>query len=579
MKSLFFLKSYILKYRKRFISGVFFVLITNVVSVIAPRLLGYIIDSLRTGVSIKTLSYLSGLFLSIALVQGIFRFFMRLLMMGLSSRVEYDLRNDFFSHLQILDQPYYTVTKTGDLMARATNDLKALRGVLGHGIMYALNTVFVFILAVIIMIDINLKLTLLSFIPFTFLVVSINRFGNLIHKIFDKVQEQFSVISSKVQENLSGIRIIKAYVREKHEIEEFKKLNREYVNRNKSLIKIWSLFFPLMRLLSGITVIIVLWYGGARVIAGDMTLGDFVAFLSYLMMLIWPMIALGWVLNIFQRGAASMKRIKSVLDAEPEIKEDGSTDYSIKEIKGEIEFRNLSFSYNNSKVLKNINLKIKQGMTLGIIGPTGSGKTTLINLIPRIYESSDNTLFIDGRNIKRIPLKVLRNSVGFVPQETFLFSETIEENIKYGMDEEGSEKIEESARISRIDKDIKEFPDKYNTLLGERGINLSGGQKQRTAISRALIRKPEILILDDALSSVDTKTEEEILGNLRDFFKERTSIIVSHRISTIKDADLIIVLNEGEIVERGTHDELIRKDGLYASIHRKQLLTQELEEI
>jgi len=579
MKSLLFLKSYILKYKKRFFFGIVFVLLTNAVSMAAPWLLGYIIDSIRRGISFNGLLVLSGLFLAIALVQGVFRFFMRILMMGLSSMVEYDLRNDFFAHLQRLDQAYYTATKTGDLMARATNDLRALRSVLGHGIMYGLNTLVIFPLALILMINLNLKLTLLSLIPFPILVISINRFGSLIHKIFEKVQEQFSVISAKAQENLSGIRIVKAYVRENYEIEEFKKLNREYVNRSKSLIKVWSFFFPMMRLLSGIALVIVLWYGGMQVILGVLSLGEFVAFMSYLMMLIWPMIALGWVLTIFQRGAASMKRFKRILDVEPGISDDENTDGTITGIKGEIEFKDLSFSYNETPVLKNINLRIERGMTLGIIGPTGSGKTTLVSLIPRIFDCNENTLFIDGISVRKIPLAVLRENVGFVPQESFLFSETITENIGFSMEKIDEKSIREAAKISRISRDVEEFPQGYDTILGERGINLSGGQKQRTAISRAVVKNPAVIVLDDALSSVDTKTEEEILDNLKQFLKERTSIIVSHRISTIKDADLIVVLDEGEIIERGTHDELITKDGLYASIHRKQLLTQELEEI
>ncbi|RKY87826.1 ABC transporter ATP-binding protein [candidate division KSB1 bacterium] len=579
MKSLLFLKKYLTRYKKRLVFGVCFVFLTNAVSILAPRLLGYIIDSLKIGISGKRLAFLSGVFLLIAIVQGVFRFLMRQLMMGLSRRIEYDLRNDFFAHLQTLSQSYYNITRTGDLMARATNDLNAIRGVLGHGIMYLLNTVFLFTLAIILMININLKLTLFSLIPFPFLVLSINRFGYLIHKRFEKIQEQFSKISSRAQENLSGIRLIKAYVREKSEIDEFKKLNREYVDRNKSLIKVWSLFFPGMKLLGGIAIVIVLWYGGSKVISGEITLGEFVAFMSYLMMLVWPMVALGWVLNIFQRGSASMKRFKSILDVKPDIKDDNNTDYSIKNIYGEIEFRNLYFSYNDTVVLKNINLKIKKGMTLGIIGPTGSGKTTLVSLIPRLFDCKDNTLFIDGVNIKKIPLKVLRGSIGFVPQETFLFSETIKENIGYSLDQMNENMVKEAAKVSRVSKDIEEFPQKYETLLGERGINLSGGQKQRTAISRAIIKNPKILILDDALSSVDTKTEEEILENLKDFLKTRTCIIVSHRISTIKNSDLIIVLDNGEIVERGTHSELIKKDGLYASIHKKQLLTRELEKL
>ena len=514
----------------------------------------------------------------IAVIQGILRFYMRQIVIGVSRWMEYDLRNDFFAHLEKLSANFFLEYRTGDIMSRATNDLNAVRMVLGPGIMYSITTITMFIFAFSLMLSINVHLTIYALLPFPLLAFIMSRFGSMIHIRFAKIQEQFSNMSARIQENFAGIRVIKAYVREDGEIEEFRKQNRKYYEKNKSLIKVRSIFFPIIELIGGLGILIVLWYGGYQVILGKITIGGFVAFIGYLLLLLWPVIALGWVISLFQRGEASMGRINKILAEEPEIKDDENV-MEIENIEGEIEFRDLTFSYNNAKepVLKNINLKIKKGLTLAIVGLTGSGKTTLVNLILRISDAPDGMIFMDGIPIKRIPLKTLRGNIGYVPQDTFLFSDTIKENIKYGVKNIKNDDIIESAEVSQLLNDVEEFPEKFETMLGERGVNLSGGQKQRLSMSRALIRKPKILILDDALSSVDTYTEEKILKGLKVFMKERTSIIVSHRISTVKEADWTIVLDNGMIVDEGIHENLIGKDGIYASLYRKQLIAEELE--
>jgi len=533
---------------------------------------------LKENISSTYLAIFAGIIFLIAVIQGIFRFYMRQIVIGVSRWIEYDLRNDFFTHLERLSINFFLNYKTGDIMSRATNDLNSVRMVLGPGIMYSITTITMFVLAISLMLSINVRLTIYALIPFPLLSFLISRFGGIIHKKYEKIQAQFSSMSARIQENLAGIRVVKAYTREDSEIEEFKKQNKRYYEKSKSLIKVWSIFFPLMELMGGLGILVVLWYGGIQVISGRISIGDFVAFNGYILLLLWPMIALGWVISLFQRGAASMGRINKILDIKPEIADDENV-MNINDIEGEIEFRNLTFSYNNTKepVLKNINLRIEKGMTLAIVGPTGSGKTTLVNLIPRIFDAPDGTVFIDEIPVKKIPLRILRSKVGYIPQDTFLFSDTIRENIIYGVNDVSDNEIIESAEISQILNDIEEFPEKFDTVLGERGINLSGGQIQRISIARAIIRKPKILILDDALSSVDTYTEEQILKRLKNFMKERTSIVISHRISTVKDSDWIVVLDNGMIVEEGRHEELIEKDGMYASLYRKQLIAEELE--
>ena len=517
--------------------------------------------------------------LSIAVAQGVFRFFSRNLIGKASHKIEYDMRNDFFAHLQKLSASYYNRIRIGDIMARATNDLRAVRRVMDHAVMYTANTTIFFIAALIIMLRIDASLTLFALIPFPIMTILIRELGTRVHKNFEKIQEGYSNLSSKVQENLAGVRVVKAYNFEKTEVEEFQTLNREFVDRNRLLIRLTAFFFPFIRFWPGIGTIIVLWLGGTHVIDGKITLGEFVAFNSYLMMLVFPMVELGFVINTFQQGAASMRRISQIMDEKPEIQDVHDIIKDV-QINGEIEFRNLTFAYNGSEpVLRNINLKIPRGSTLAIVGPTGSGKSTLINLIPRLYNVERECLFIDGIDITHIPLHTLRSSIGYVSQEPYLFSEAIGENITYGLETVDEDKIREAADIAQLLHDVENFTNKFNTELGERGVTVSGGQKQRIALARAIITRPKILILDDAFASVDTNTEEEILTRLRDFMKERTSIIISHRVSTVKSADLIIVLMEGEIVEQGNHDELLALNGIYAELYRKQLLKRELEEL
>ncbi|MBM3235089.1 ABC transporter ATP-binding protein [Candidatus Poribacteria bacterium] len=517
--------------------------------------------------------------LSIAVAQGVFRFFSRNLIGKASHKIEYDMRNDFFAHLQKLSASYYNRVRIGDIMARATNDLHAVRRVMDHAVMYTANTTIFFIAALIIMLRIDVSLTLFALIPFPIMTILIRELGTRVHKNFEKIQEGYSNLSSKVQENLAGVRVVKAYNFEKTEVEEFKTLSREFVNRNRLLIKLTAFFFPFIRFWPGIGTIVVLWLGGTHVVDGKITLGEFVAFNSYLMMLVFPMVELGFVINAFQQGAASMGRISQIMDEKPEI-QDAHDIVKDVEINGEIEFRHLTFAYNSSEpVLRNINLKIPRGSTLAIVGPTGSGKSTLINLILRLYNVEQGCLFIDGIDITQIPLHTLRSSISYVSQEPYLFSEAIGENITYGLEKADQEKIREASDIAQLLNDVESFTNKFDTELGERGVTVSGGQKQRIALARAIIIRPKILILDDAFASVDTNTEEEILTRLKDFMKERTSIIISHRVSTVKAADLIIVLMEGEIVEQGNHDDLLALDGIYAELHRKQLLKKELEEL
>lgn len=466
-------------------------------------------------------------------------------------------------------------------MAHATNDISAVRNVVGPGIMYPSDTLMTLIFVLIMMFLLDWQLTLLTLIPMPLVSIVVYRLGKLINKKFTERQEQFSLLTTRAQETLSGIRIVKSYVREQYETDRFRKLSWDYLKKNLVLAQIQSIMWPLMFVLISLSLLITIYFGGLKVINGQMTIGTLTAFTAYLSFLIWPMIAFGWVTNILQQGAASMGRLIAIFDTEPDIRDTDITDYTIKELEGTIEFRNVSFTHKNCSqpTLKNINLKIGSGMTVAIVGYTGTGKSTLIHLIPRLYDITNGELLIDGINIQKIPLEVLRSNIGFVPQETFLFSVTIAENMRYGADNTTNEDLIKAAEISQISKDVQEFSKRYDTTIGERGITLSGGQKQRTSIARAIMRKPKILILDDALSAVDTYTEERILHHLREFMKSRTSIIISHRISTVKDADLIIVLQNGEIVERGTHDDLVALSGIYADLYQKQLLEQELEKM
>jgi ATP-binding cassette subfamily B protein len=447
----------------------------------------------------------------------------------------------------------------------------------GPALMYSMNTIFAMALLIPLMASINWRLTLLAFLSMPLVATATNYFSKRIHDRFEKVQEYFGTVSNRAQESLAGVRVIRAYTQEEAEIESFKGVNREFVNRNLQLIRLSGIFHPILQFFIGLGFIAVLWYGGHLVIGGKITIGEFVQFTLYLGLLVWPMIALGWVINIFQRGMASMGRMNKIMAIEPAIR-DAPDSQGIDAIAGEIEFRDLTFTYGEARepALKGINLQIEAGQTVAFVGGVGSGKSTLMNLVARLLDAEPGQVLIDGRSIREIPLSVLRASIGYVPQETFLFSETIAENIAFGVERATVEEIDRAAVEAGIADDIREFPAGFETLVGERGITLSGGQKQRTAIARALIRRPRILILDDALSSVDTYTEEKILGHLRRIMSGRTSLIVSHRVSTVKDADLIVVLDDGRIAERGTHDSLIERGGLYAELYEKQLLEEEL---
>ena len=584
MRPLFRLKPYLFRYKKTLLFGLLTVIGSNAFTVVQPMFLGKAVDQLKRGIGSHTfvssdLLVWAGLIVGFSIIAGIFTFLTRQTIIVTSRHIEFDLRNDLLSHLQKLSYSYFQNKPTGDLMAHATNDISAVRNVVGPGIMYPSDTFMTLTFVLIMMFMNDWQLTLLVLIPMPFVSYVVYRLGKLVNKIFTDRQEQFSLLTTRAQETLSGVRIVKAYVREEYEEDRFRKLSWDYLKKNLVLAKVQSIMWPMMFVLVGLSLVITIYFGGLKVIDGRMTIGTLTAFTAYLGMLIWPMIAFGWVTNILQQGAASMGRLAAIFDTEPEIKDTEATNHSIDHIDGDIEFRSVSFMHKNAAqpTLKNINLKINSGMTVAIVGYTGTGKSTLVNLIPRLYDITRGELLIDGNDIRRIPLEVLRSNIGFVPQETFLFSETIAENIRYGVDNFVEEDLKSAADISQITKDVLEFPKQFDTTIGERGITLSGGQKQRTSIARAIMRQPKILILDDALSAVDTYTEENILQHLREFMKGRTSIIISHRISTVKNADLIVVLQNGEIVERGTHNELVELDGIYSELHTKQLLEQELE--
>ncbi|MCK5033149.1 MAG: ABC transporter ATP-binding protein, partial [Calditrichia bacterium] len=532
------------KYRGRLILGTIFIICGNAIGVINPLVIQKVIDYLAKEIDINTLLIYAGLIVLIALGQGVFRFLMRQTVIVGSRLIENDFRNELFEHLQKMSAKFFHNMPTGDIMARMTNDLNAVRAVLGPGIMYSVNTLITFIFVITMMIRISPLLTIFALIPIPVMAILVNRFGMQIHKRYKEIQAHFSKISTKAQENLSGIRIVKAYVQEENEIEEFNKLNNEYIKKNMAYAKVYAAFHPMMIFIIGIGVVLVLWIGGELIMNKTISLGQFVAFSLYLGMLVWPSIALGWVVGIFQQGKASMQRINEIIYKEPDIADNDQT-LDINDLKGNIEIKNLNFSYSTEEqnVLSNINLQIEAGKILAIVGRTGSGKSTIINLLTRTFDPADETVFIDGTDIKQIPLEVLRKNIGYVPQETLLFSDTIKENIGFGVDNPEINDIEEAAQSTQIHESITEFSDMYDTMLGERGINLSGGQKQRISIARAILKSPKILILDDCLSAVDTITEEKILLQLKEIMKNKTCVWVSHRISAIKNADKIIVLD------------------------------------
>jgi len=571
------------------------VVVTNVLLLISPQILRTVVDELGLAwrsaydpdyvgplftISPERILFFALLIFGIALFAGILRFIQRRTIQGVARQMEFHLRADFFLHLQKLSAAYYDNVRTGDLMTRATSDLNAIRMVLSSAVMYTADAIVFFGLALTIMLRIDVGLTLVGLMPYPVLALLIRFLGKRLHARYERIQEAFSTLNTKVQENLSGVRVVKAYTLEASEIEHFQELNSEFVERNHQQIRLMTFFFPIFRCLPGISIVILLWMGGLRVIDGEMSLGDFVAFHAYLMMLIRPMITLGFIVNTFERGAASMGRIQAILNEKPEIFDGEQVKWGIKDIEGEIEFRDLNFAYPaGTPVLKGINLKIERGKTLAIVGGTGSGKSTLVNLLPRIRQAARGTVFVDGVDIQDIPLNVLRSSIGVVEQEPFLFSDYLQNNIAYGLETPNEEQIKDAAHTADLLEQIEEFPDGLETFLGERGMTISGGQRQRTALARAIIIKPKILILDDAFANVDTQTEDTILSRLAEIMKDRTTILISHRISTVKDADHIVVLDEGSIVEAGTHEQLLEQNGIYAGIYETQLLQEELEKL
>ena len=554
---------------------------------ISPKILQTVFDELENAFRDPNLTVSSGrilffslLIFGVAFLAGILRFVQRRAIQGVARQMEYHLRADFFMHLQKLSAAYYDNVRTGDLMTRATSDLNAIRMVLSSAVMYTADAIVFFGFALAIMLRIDASLTLVALLPYPILAFFIRSLGKRLHVHYEGIQEAFSVLNTKVQENLSGVRVVKAYTLEASEIEHFGELNQEFVDRNHRQIRLMTFFFPLFRFLPGIGGVVLLWMGGLHVIEQKISLGDFVAFSAYLMMLVRPMITLGFIVNTFERGAASMERMQAILDEKPEIFDGEQVKWGIKSIEGEIEFRNLNFAYpSGPPVLKDINLKIERGTTLAIVGGTGSGKSTLVNLIPRIRQVERGTVFIDGVDIQDVPLNVLRSNIGFVEQEPFLFSDYLRNNIAYGVESADDEEIKKAAHTADLLAQIEEFPDGLETFLGERGITISGGQRQRSALARSIIIKPKILILDDAFASVDTQTEDTILRRLAEIMKDRTTILISHRISSVKAADHIIVLNDGRIAETGTHEQLLEYNGIYAGIYETQLLQDELEEL